>query len=162
MKIKEVKIGRRKWLEYHFDHFPIVVKLVESESIVELLLYFNDRIVNGMVVESVEKGKEQVLDFTLDSLSMITAKVYQEWQVSNVMTWRKLREQIQQIPEDQLDNPVPVLDTDGYWIGEPNIELAEKDLYMDNNSKDCSDTKFNVEDEELVVEKGNYYLNTRV
>ena len=77
------------------------------------------------------------------------------------MTWRKLKEQWDQIPEDQLDEAINHLDTDGYWVGDPRIELTSENQYMEK--QDCRDVTgdtFISENTEIVVEKGKYFLST--
>lgn len=76
------------------------------------------------------------------------------------MTWRKLKQQLDGIPEDQLDEEVKVLDSDGDWVGEPKISNTTERMWRDINTyHDCTNSVYITKDDaEVVVEKGHYYL----
>lgn len=149
-----------------FVNVPFKVLLVDKVEFIKATLLFTEK--NFWVKEiatktypSFEVAKSEVESFVLDHLTQYSTIVHRECLEANVMTWRKLREQLDQIPEDQMDDPINHLDIDGYWVGEPRIELADKDQYMDEDDcRDVTDSNIIVEDAKLVVEKGKYFLST--
>lgn len=149
-----------------FVNVPFKVILVDKvEFIKATLLFTHDdfwvREIATKTYASVELAKSEVEQFILEHLALYSAQVHRECLEANVMTWRKLKQQLDEIPEDQLDEAINHLDTDGYWVGEPRIELADNDLFMESaDCKDCSDWEPIGEDQELVVEKGKYFLST--
>lgn len=147
--------------ECNFVNVPFVVRVVPNDAGVKAHLYFNLQALTSKTYPSIDVAQAEVHLFILEHLADYSAKVHRECLQAKVMTWRKLKEQLDQIPEDQLDERINHLDTDGYWIGEPRIELAEQDQYMDK--ADCTDVTNNItrlDDHEIVVEKGKYFLST--
>ena len=108
---------------------------------------------------SVEEAKADVNNFVLDHLALYSAQVHRECLNANVMTWRKLKEQLDQIPEDQLDEEVKVLDSSDDWYGYPEIVKANKDQFKDDDCRNVTDFNTIVDDQVLVVENGSYYLS---
>lgn len=159
-KVISKQEGLLHW-ECVFVNVPFKVIVRESVEGVEMTLYFTNVFLNKLdskTYPSIDVAQAEVESFVLDHLALYSAQVHRECLEANVMTWRKLKEQLDQIPEDQLDEAIDHLDTDGYWIGEPRIELADEDQYMENDCRDC--TGDNLTDVDLVVEKGKYFLST--
>ncbi len=114
---------------------------------------------------SVELAKSEVHLFILEHLALYSAQVHRECLEANVMTWRKLKEQLDQIPEDQLNEEVKVLDTAFDWCGTPSIVKADEDQYQnDDNGHDVDVERGELDhcDHSVVVEKGHYYLHTEL
>ena len=148
-----------------FVNVPFYVKVVQGKYKVESRLHFVSPIPSTILTtseyDSVEDAKSDVNNFVMNHLALYSAQVHRECLGANVMTWRKLREQLDQIPEDQLDEAINHLDTDGYWVGEPRIELADEDQYAEiDDFKDVTGNVVNPKDYSLVVEKGKYFLST--
>ena len=145
-----------------FVNIPFLVRVEPYKDGVKAWLNFtygnSVNPVTSKTYPSIDVAQAEVESFVLDHLALYSAQVHRECLNANVMTWRKLKEQLDQIPEDQLDEAINHLDTDGYWIGEPRIELADEDQYMENDCRDC--TGDNLTDVDLVVEKGKYFLST--
>lgn len=166
MRWSEITASGVKYWECVFVNVPfkVVVELTPQAVTSTLYLVWNHTTHIQLAkkeCESIEQAKSEVESFILDHLALYSAQVHRECLNTNVMTWRKLKEQLDQIPEDQLDEAINHLDTDGYWVGEPRIELADNDLFMESaDCKDCSDWEPIGEDQELVVEKGKYFLST--
>lgn len=163
MKWKTINVGGVSWV-CEFEKVPFKVKVYPHVKGVEAILYF---IHNGSLKEltsttysSVDVAQVEVENFVLNHLALYSAQVHRECLEANVMTWRKLKEQLDQIPDEQLDLPINHLDTDGYWVRELRIVIAEQDQYMDNDHRDVTDSSIIVEDQKLVVEKGKYFLST--
>ena len=148
-----------------FVNVPFIVRIVDEKEYWKagLLFQFGDhvKLLTSETYPSIGTAKSEVESFVLDHLALYSAQVHRECLEANVMTWRKLKEQLDQIPEDQLDEAINHLDTDGYWVGEPRIELTECDMYADEEDRrDCTGNTFISDDSELVVEKGKYFLST--
>lgn len=112
---------------------------------------------------SVELAKSEVHLFILEHLAQYSAIVHRECLEANVMTWRKLKEQLDQIPEDQLEEEVKVLDTATDWCGTPAIVLALDDqLQNEDNGHDVTEEDVAFCNHSVVVEKGHYYLHTEL
>ena len=146
-----------------FVNVPFKVILVDKTGFIKATLLFTEKDfwikeITTKTYPSVEVAKSEVESFILDHLAQYSAQVYHECLQDKIMTWRRLKEQLDQIPEDQLDDKINHLDPDGYWVGEPRIELAEKDFYMGINGVNYSGS--DLEDQDLVVEKGKYFLST--
>ena len=167
-----IKLDKMRWTKVNdhweciFVNVPFKVLLVDKVEFIKATLLFTEKDfwvkeIATKTYPSFEVGKSEVESFVLDHLAQYSAIVHRECLKSNVMTWRKLREQLDQIPEDQLDLPIHHLDTDGYWVGEPRIELAEQDQYTSEDDwRDVTDNIVRPEDQKLVVEKGKYFLST--
>lgn len=164
MKWNKITSGETTlYWECNFVNVPFIVRVASHSEGVMSRLYLPDVMLPlaNKIYPSIDVAQAEVESFVLDHLALYSAQVHRECLEANVMTWRKLREQLDQIPEDQLDEAINHLDTDGYWVGEPRIELADNDLYMESaDCKDCSDWEPIGEDQELVVEKGKYFLST--
>ena len=149
-----------------FVNVPFKVILVDKVEFIKATLLFTEKDfwvkeIATKTYASVELAKSEVHLFILEHLAQYSAIVHRECLEANVMTWRKLREQLDQIPEDQLDEAINHLDTDGYWVGEPRIELADEDQYAEiDDFKDVTGNVVNPKDYSLVVEKGKYFLST--
>lgn len=143
-----------------FVNVPFAVHIVRGKYKIESRLYFSvfNTVLTTSEYETVEDAKSDVENFVLNYLALYSAQVHRECLEANIMTWRKLRQQLNEIPEDQLDNLVRVLDSDGDWVGEPEIIKASQDMYKDCElGHDC--TLSHGTDDELIVEEGNYYLS---
>ena len=144
--------------------FSVMITPTHDGVLAALYLVWNDatsRVVSSSPYSSVEEAKADVNNLVMNHLAQLSAQVHRECLNANVMTWRKLKEQLDQIPEDQLDETISHLDTDGYWVGEPRVELTDCDMYADEEDyRDCTGNTFISEDAELVVEKGKYFLST--
>ena len=146
-----------------FDNVPFKVILVDKVEFIKATLLFTEKDfwvkeIATKTYASVELAKSEVHLFILEHLAQYSAIVHRECLEANVMTWRKLREQLDQIPEDQLDRPVRVLDADWDWCGTPSIVKAEKDRYsLEDNGHDTEYT----EGVQCIpeVEEGHYYLD---
>lgn len=148
-----------------FVNVPFLVKVFDDAEGVKARLFFAPgnhlNPVTSKIYSSIDVAQADVENFVLDHLAQYSAIVHRECLEANVMTWRKLKEQLDQIPEDQLDEAINHLDTDGYWVGEPKVELAEEDCYAElDNAKDATGRVDNPKDYSLVVEKGKYFLST--
>lgn len=148
-----------------FVNVPFIVRVETHSEGVKTWLYFTfGNQINPIVSKiypSIDVAQAEVESFVLDHLAQYSAIVHRECLEAKVMTWRKLKEQLDQIPEDQLDERINHLDTDGYWIGEPRIELADEDMYMEEGDcRDVTDSNIIVGDAKLVVEKEKYFLST--
>jgi len=142
-----------------FANVPFKVRVWQNGTAHLFFLFgTNQFLIHSFQYPSIEEAKADVNNFILNYLALYSAQVHRECLEANVMTWRKLKEQLDQIPENQLDEAINHLDTDGYWIGEPRIELATEDMYMEEDLRDC--TRDNLTYIELVVEKGKYFLST--
>lgn len=167
-----MKSDKMRWTKVNdhwecvFTDVPFKVLLVDKVEFIKATLLFTEKDfwvkeIATKTYASVELAKSEVESFVLDHLAQYSAIVHRECLEAKVMTWRKLKEQLDQIPEDQLDERINHLDTDGYWVGEPRIELAKQDQYMDK--ADCTDVTNNItrlDDHEIVVEKEKYFLST--
>lgn len=112
---------------------------------------------------SIDVAQAEVESFVLNHLALYSVQVHRECLNANVMTWRKLKEQLEQIPEDQLDEAIRVLDSEDDWLGEPEIIKAEKDrIKYKDGFKDCTDYVGSWEDREIALEKGKYYLSIKL
>jgi len=148
-----------------FVNVPFIVRIVDEKEYWKagLLFQFGDhvKLLTSETYPSIGTAKSEVESFVLDHLALYSAQVHRECLEANVMTWRKLKEQLDQIPEDQLDEAINHLDTDGYWVGEPRIELADEDQYAEiDDFRDVTGSVVNPKDYSLVVEKGKYFLST--
>ena len=142
-----------------FANVPFKVRVWQNGTAHLFFLFgTNQFLIHSFQYPSIEEAKADVNNFILNYLALYSAQVHRECLEANVMTWRKLKEQLDQIPENQLDEAINHLDTDGYWIGEPRIELATEDMYMEEDLRDC--TRDNLTYIDLVVEKGKYFLST--
>lgn len=146
-----------------FVNVPFKVILVDKvEFIKATLLFTHDdfwvREIGSKTYASVELAKSEVHLFIIQQLAEYSNTVREEYIAEQVMTWRKLKQQLDEIPEDQLDLPIHHLDTDGYWVGEPKVLLAEKDMYMETSN--YANSILVTPDRDLVVEKGMYFLST--
>lgn len=145
-----------------FVNVPFKVILVDKVEFIKATLLFTEKDfwvkeIATKTYASVELAKSEVHLFILEHLALYSAIVDRECLEANVMTWRKLREQLDQIPEDQLDEAIRVLDSDNDWFGEPSIIKAEEDKYsLEINGHDAKYT----EEEQCIpeVEKGHHYL----
>ena len=140
-----------------FVNVPFKVILVDKVEFIKATLLFTEKDfwmkeIATKTYATVELAKSEVHLFILEHLASYSAQVHRECLEANVMTWRKLREQLDQIPEDQLDEAIRVLDSDNDWIGEPEIIKAEKNMFCDEiSSQDVSKGY-------PVVDKDHYYL----
>lgn len=145
-----------------FTNVPFKVLLVDKVEFIKATLLFTEKDfwvkeIATKTYPSVEVAKSEVESFVLDHLTQYSEIIHRECLEANVMTWRKLKEQLDQIPENQLDEAIRVLDSDNDWFGEPCIVKAEEDKYsLEINGHD---TKY-TEKEQCVpeVEKGHHYL----
>ena len=161
-----------KWIKFSdhwecvFVNVPFKVLLVDEIEFIKATLLFTEqdfwmKKIATKTYSSVELAKAEVHLFILDHLAQYSEIVHHECLEANVITWRKLKEQLDQIPEDQLDEPINHLDTDGYWVGEPRVELAKQDQYAEiDDFKDVTGNVINPKDYSLVIEKGKYFLST--
>jgi len=146
-----------------FVNVPFKVILVDKvEFIKATLLFTHDdfwvREIGSKTYSSVELAKSEVHLFIIQQLAEYSNTVQEEYTKEQVMTWRKLKQQLDEIPEEQLDDLVRVLDSDGDWAGEPEIIKASQDMYKDCElGHDC--TLSHGTDDVLIVVKGNYYLS---
>ncbi len=146
-----------------FVNVPFKVILVDKVEFIKATLLFTEKDfwvkeIATKTYASVELAKSEVHLFILEHLAQYSAIVHRECLEANVMTWRKLKEQLDQIPEDQLDEAIRVLDSDGDWMGEPEIIKASQDMYKDSElGHDC--TLSHGTDDELVVVNSHYYLS---
>ena len=149
-----------------FVNAPFKVILVDKvEFIKATLLFTHDdfwvKEIGSKTYASFELAKSEVHLFIIQQLAEYGNTVREEYIAEQVMTWRKLKQQLDEIPEDQLDLPIHHLDTDGYWVGEPRVVLAEQDQYAgEDDWRDVTDNTKWQEDHKLVVEKGKYFLST--
>jgi len=163
MRWTEITASGVKYWECVFVNVPfkVVVELTPQAVTSTLYLVWNHTTHIQLAkkeCESIEQAKVEVEAFVLDHLALYSAQVHRECLNANVMTWRKLKEQLEQIPEDQLDEAIRVLDSDGDWIGEPEIIKASQDMYKDSElGYDC--TLSHGTDDELVVVNSHYYLS---
>ena len=170
MRWSEITASGVKYWECVFVNVPfkVVVELTPQAVTSTLYLVWNHTTHIQLAkkeCESVEQAKSEVESFVLDHLALYSAQVHCECLEANVMTWRKLREQLDQIPEDQLDEEVKVLDTGWDWCGTPSIVRAEEDQHKnDDNSNDLDieNTDLDFCNHSVVVEKGHYYLHTEL
>lgn len=158
MRWSEITASGVKYWECVFVNVPfkVVVELTPQAVTSTLYLVWNYTTHIQLAkkeCESVDQAKSEVESFVLDHLALYSAQVHRECLNVNVMTWRKLKEQLDQIPEDQLDEAIRVLDSDNDWMGEPEIIKAEKDVFCDEvSSQDVSKGY-------PVVDKDHYYLS---
>jgi len=151
-----------------FDNVPFKVILVDKVEFIKATLLFTEKDfwvkeIATKTYGSVELAKSEVHLFILEHLAQYSAQVHRECLEANVMTWRKLREQLDQIHEDQLDEAIRVLDSEDDWLGEPEIIKAEKDrIKYKDGFKDCTDYVGSWEDREIALEKGKYYLSIKL
>ena len=147
--------------ECNFVNVPFVVRVVPDNAGVKAHLYYLLQVLTSKTYPSIDVAQAEVESFVLDHLALYSAQVHRECLEANVMTWRKLKEQLKQIPEEQLDEAIRVLDSDGDWIGEPKIINADESMWKDTTTHyDCTDSVYiTKEDAEIVVEKGKYYLS---
>lgn len=112
---------------------------------------------------AVEEAKADVNNFVLGYLASCSDQVHRECLEANTMTWRKLKEQLDEIPEEQLDEEVKVLDTAIDWCGVPSIVKAEDNQYKnDDAGHDVEGLDLDYCNYSVVVEKGHYYLHTKL
>jgi len=160
-----------RWIKFSdhweciFTNVPFKVLLVDKVEFIKATLLFTEKDfwvkeIASKTYPSVEVAKSEVESFVLGHLAQYSAIVHRECLEVNVMTWRKLKEQLDQIPEDQLDEEINHIDTDGYWVGCPEIIKAQEAMWKDTTTNhDCTDSVYiTKEDAEIVVEKGHYYL----
>ena len=169
-----IKLDKMRWTKVNdhweciFVNVPFKVLLVDKVEFIKATLLFTEKDfwvkeIATKTYPSFEVGKSEVESFVLDHLAQYSAIVHRECLKSNVMTWRKLREQLDQIPEDQLDEEVKVLDTAIDWCGTPAIVLAIEDqLQNDDNGHDVTEEDVDFCNHSVVVEKGHYYLHTEL
>jgi len=143
-----------------FVNVPFIVRIVDEKEYWKagLLFQFGDhvKLLTSETYPSIGTAKSEVESFVLDHLALYSAQVHRECLEANVMTWRKLKEQLDQIPEDQLDEEIKVLDSDNDWMGEPEIIKAEKNMFCDEvSSQDVSKGY-------PVVDKDHYYLSVEL
>lgn len=169
MRWNEITASGVKYWECVFVNVPfkVVVELTPQAVTSILYLVWNHTTHIQLAkkeCESIEQAKVEVESFVLDHLATYSAQVHRECLEVNVMTWRKLREQLDEIPEDQLDETIKVLDSDGDWIGEPKIINATESMWEDTTTHhDCTDSVYiTKEDAEIVVEKNHYYLTVEL
>lgn len=169
MRWSEITASGVKYWECVFVNAPfkVVVELTPQAVTSTLYLVWNHTTHIQLAkkeCESIEQAKSEVESFVLDHLALYSAQVHRECLNANIMTWRKLREQLDQIPEDQLVEAIRVLDSDNDWIGEPEIIKAVESMWEDTTTHhDCTDSVYiTKEDAEIVVEKGKYYLSIQL
>ncbi len=145
-----------------FVNVPFSVRVFDDAEGVKARLFFTagDQLnpITSKIYPSIDVAQAEVESFVLSHLALYSAQVHRECLEANVMTWRKLQEQLDQIPENQLDEAIRVLDSDNDWFGEPSIIKAEEDKYsLEINGHD---TKY-TEEEQCIpeVEVGHYYLD---
>lgn len=147
-----------------FENVPYTVKVYDHCEGVMSVLYlvwnapFSIQL-DSKIYPSIDDAKYDVESFVLDHLAQYSAQVFRECFQDKIVTWRKLKEQLDQIPEDQLDEVIRILDVDNDWIGEPKIIQASQDMYEDNDHRDCTEDNVITEDAKLVIENGKYYLS---
>lgn len=149
-----------------FVNVPFKVTVSKEKYSVESSLYFtrlNGCLLDKREYETVDDAKSDVESFILDHLAQYSAIVHRECLEAKVMTWRKLKEQLDQIPEDQLDEEIKVLDTGCDWCGTPAIVCAVEDqLQNEDNGHDVTEEDVDFCNHSVVVEKGHYYLHTEL
>jgi len=152
-----------------FVNVPFIVRIVDEKEYwtAGLLFQFGDhvKLLTSETYPSIGTAKSEVESFVLNHLAQYSAQVHRECLEANVMTWRKLKEQLDQIPEDQMDEEIKVLDTGWDWCGTPSIVKAEEDQHKnDDNSNDLDieNTDLDFCNHSVVVEKGHYYLHTEL
>lgn len=161
-----------RWNKIHnywecvFVNVPFKIVVTDEIEYMKAILYFTaggvwNEPITSKTFPSIEVAKSEVESFVLDHLAQYSAIVHRECLEAKVMTWRKLKEQLDQIPEDQLDEEIKVLDSDGDWLGCPEIITAQESMWKDTTTNhDCTDSVYiTKEDAEIVVEKGKYYLS---
>ena len=141
-----------------FINVPFKVILVDKVEFIKATLLFTEKDfwvkeIATKTYASVELAKSEVHLFILEHLALYSAQVHRECLEANVMTWRKLKEQMDEIPEDQLDEAIRVLDSDNDWMGEPEIIKAEKIMFCDEVSSQDVTKGY------PVVDKDHYYLS---
>ena len=141
-----------------FVNVPFKVILVDKIEFIKATLLFTEKDfwvkeIATKTYASVELAKSEVHLFILEHLAQYSAIVHRECLEANVMTWRKLKEQMDEIPEDQLDEAIRVLDSDNDWMGEPEIIKAEKIMFCDEVSSQDVTKGY------PVVDKDHYYLS---
>ena len=162
MRWNEITASGVKYWECVFVNVPFKVRYYPDER---MDLFFckgnKEYLLHCGSSKSIETAKLEVESFVLDHLALYSAQVHRECLEANVMTWRKLKEQLEQIPEDQLDEAIRVLDSDNDWFGEPSIIKAVEDKYsLEINGHD---TKYTEEDQCIPeVENGHYYLTVEL
>jgi len=153
-----------------FVNVPFKVKVfpnIPTQGVESILYYFSYNTEEQLELNcysSIEDAKSDVENFILNHLAMYSAQVHKEFFYDNVMTWRKLKQQLDEIPEDQLDEEIKVLDTGYDWCGTPKIVKAVDDK-LQNNDNGYDVTKEEASgfgDYSIVVEKGHYYLHTEL
>jgi hypothetical protein len=151
-----------------FVNVPFKVLLVDKVEFIKATLLFTEKDfwvkeISTKTYASIELAKSEVEQFILEHLAMYSAQVHQECLEANVMTWRKLKQQLDEIPEDQLDEEIKVLDTGYDWCGTPAIVKAIDDqLQNDDNGHDVTEEDIGFCNHSVVVEKGHYYLHTEL
>ena len=160
MRWNEITASGVKYWECVFVNVPFKVRYYPDER---MDLFFckgnKEYLLHCGSSKSIETAKLEVESFVLDHLALYSAQVHRECLEANVMTWRKLKEQLEQIPEDQLDDAIKVLDSSDDWHGYPEIVKADKDQFKDDDCRNVTDFNTIVDDQVLVVENGAYYLS---
>lgn len=86
-----------------FVNVPFVVRVLPDKAGVKAHLYLSNVYLSELTSKtypSIDVAQAEVESFVLDHLAQYSAIVHRECFESKVMTWRKLREQLDQIPED--------------------------------------------------------------